>query len=1840
MTVAKETARSGPYIGNGVSTSFAYRFRVNDKRHLRVVKTETATDVESLLELDVDYSVTGVGNALGGAVVLKTALPATHNLVIVRDEPFIQSMDLVNQGPFFPEDVEGSFDKSVFRDQELAEKLSRAVTVPLGDSTDPKDYLAQIKAILAAVLAAAAGGSEVSVLTQGAAGDKETNDRAAFQAARDRAVELGLDYVLVPITPDPDDYYLVVGDIDGVADVRWIFDPRAAVNGSTNLFGLQQKITGARFWEPTVGNVVLKDNDNRYSHQAQVGTDLDGEWLVTCQYHPTLRREGSDGQLVGVFKSTDGDGDVFTDIIPFATDATYSENPIQDVEPVGQPFSLWRTGVLNFYEHGLGFKLALRFDMTLGSTQGGGWLAFKFAADGKYTNYGFFQTDDGVIRLYKYGDTLPADATWLIRHEGRDDYFPYCHGDYFSADGTRLHLLWVLSPRFGGGQANQRKKLCILYCDNPGVADPEDMVWTLGPSVPLGDMDPHTLWEYSISEEGAPGHYILEARRNEREGSVLEQEGRRHYFAEGDGVSFPTGMHPSGIHAHRDRPQLVRLNHVHTAYITLDEPNSRSNTAVWLKRPDAGIAPAFRVSDNTPFTRERDETLTFESQGDSVVQSTQDFTDKRVDATLWRSSGERVELADDGYLANYDDQTIDLQHIDGFSVGNTIVGFQDYREETLYPTTSPETFFLDFDLTKAPVILNFGDAGAGSLAIGSGGMVIDTANDIGIFQGTLADNQTLVLAQWETAALKIIASANDTVWDISADTSLTLAAGSFGLVMIGDAGEQRDIVKPLEFLPNTAASQVTVYADHSLDDRLIPDLRGGDQEHVPTGWRNPTSGDLGVAYATNKMATEPGVGGTGIRFARIGWEAFPRTDALNVIPRQNARPEDGSGHVWVWDEDTGIVELKGKTSCGVDLPAGRHMVSGRFRLSELPLGFDRARILQVGNFETRAHLDLDWRSPNLLRALYLVDAAGGARDLQVSAPITQDKVYGVTYDEMTGTYSLDDDVWLGFSFRYDSFRGELTIEGKTFPLQWPYTLLLGDGDLVSQAPTTRSLFFDILGAQPLTALEIPETCRVWDRAPAASEAPNMFLDPGCLVERERLGANFPVDTPRANLPGWAVVDDGYCTVRVRQTESSIVAANRALGGWPFGMAVEVSNAVKSPEALATGAVSFMHTWPDIFAFADRPWYLMFDAIDDLDEEADNAARDIGLPIRLFWVQDFGAGSFRQDNEPLFPIRVFRYRQRYGLPLPLPLVDERNNAIVGPGSFCGLRFDVQPGWNCNLTLGRFDLYRGNGPRAWSPPQPYDLDRTRKLYFDLSAKRIGGVIGHGRMVDASTAELLVNFPVEMEREPSLRDIGTFAIEHGGSLYTATDVDLQSATENLALIHFNAESQTLDVDDAVAIKGISKLTQEKTGDGVVRNITLADYFEVEHEDDLAVIRQGSGGDSTLTLDTDYDVRPSRTNETDWLIPTSGQPTFVVGMSLNNISALDVVHWTEASGEETLTAGTGNGFVGQLGASNATITLIDSSGTAVNAVSGDDYRGVASRLTTFAEVLLGTPVPDSAIDLVQSAVQSDAALQFDARPFRPSWTRRAQTNTLYDAFSTAPGDWHRQIMDRAIGSLLDEGLWTALDLLYLFAAPDQQGALLNWKTPASFAGTATNSPIFNANRGFSFDGVSSYADTGFTPTTHASALQQNDGSLGVWCWSAADDAPVAGNTTGSGRISITPKTAAGLVNYRINSTTLSNDTAIRASAPQGYFATDRAAAGAQQFYAEGINGNSRVVADAAAASTGLPSASLTIGRINGSTYGQCEIAAFWVGASFSALEHRKMRRILERYLIDVGAL
>lgn len=122
MTVPSETS-STAYTGNAVTTAFPTVFRFIRNVDI-VVKLTPSGGAEVIQTEGAHYTLTGATLDGGGTVTFLTAPPLDAAVVIERDVPFTQTTSYRTQGSFAPAVHEESFDYSVFRDQELARRVT------------------------------------------------------------------------------------------------------------------------------------------------------------------------------------------------------------------------------------------------------------------------------------------------------------------------------------------------------------------------------------------------------------------------------------------------------------------------------------------------------------------------------------------------------------------------------------------------------------------------------------------------------------------------------------------------------------------------------------------------------------------------------------------------------------------------------------------------------------------------------------------------------------------------------------------------------------------------------------------------------------------------------------------------------------------------------------------------------------------------------------------------------------------------------------------------------------------------------------------------------------------------------------------------------------------------------------------------------------------------------------------------------------------------------------------------------------------------------------------------------------------------------------------------------------------------------------------------------------------------------------------------------------------------------------------------------------------------------------------------------------------------------------
>jgi len=133
------TNSKNTYTGSGSTNQYDYDFKIFVRTHLLVTVANTLGE-ETILVIDTDYDVSGIGENDGGEITLidngqdwidgDGYLKASYPLAIRRNIPFTQATDLRNQGDYYPETLEDRLDYQTMIDQQLLDHYDRAFKLP------------------------------------------------------------------------------------------------------------------------------------------------------------------------------------------------------------------------------------------------------------------------------------------------------------------------------------------------------------------------------------------------------------------------------------------------------------------------------------------------------------------------------------------------------------------------------------------------------------------------------------------------------------------------------------------------------------------------------------------------------------------------------------------------------------------------------------------------------------------------------------------------------------------------------------------------------------------------------------------------------------------------------------------------------------------------------------------------------------------------------------------------------------------------------------------------------------------------------------------------------------------------------------------------------------------------------------------------------------------------------------------------------------------------------------------------------------------------------------------------------------------------------------------------------------------------------------------------------------------------------------------------------------------------------------------------------------------------------------------------------------------------------
>lgn len=135
MTIPATKSRND-YVGNGATSVYSYNFRIFSATDLLVTRRDLQ-GAETSLVYPTDYTVSGVGSPSGGSITLVAgALSSGYVLTIRRYVELTQETDIRNQGAFYPETHEDTFDYLTMIDLQQQDELDRSLKF---SETDPSN---------------------------------------------------------------------------------------------------------------------------------------------------------------------------------------------------------------------------------------------------------------------------------------------------------------------------------------------------------------------------------------------------------------------------------------------------------------------------------------------------------------------------------------------------------------------------------------------------------------------------------------------------------------------------------------------------------------------------------------------------------------------------------------------------------------------------------------------------------------------------------------------------------------------------------------------------------------------------------------------------------------------------------------------------------------------------------------------------------------------------------------------------------------------------------------------------------------------------------------------------------------------------------------------------------------------------------------------------------------------------------------------------------------------------------------------------------------------------------------------------------------------------------------------------------------------------------------------------------------------------------------------------------------------------------------------------------------------------------------------------------------------
>ena len=139
MTIPVTPAKAGPFKADGAQTTFDFHFTVVHASRLAVYYNDGLITEGFTVELF----------GTSGRVIFTTPPPFGTIITLLRATPIQQEVDFQNNAAFFAEVIEMALDERAMVDQELAEKISRALIAPPSGNINFDELLTELYSLLA-----------------------------------------------------------------------------------------------------------------------------------------------------------------------------------------------------------------------------------------------------------------------------------------------------------------------------------------------------------------------------------------------------------------------------------------------------------------------------------------------------------------------------------------------------------------------------------------------------------------------------------------------------------------------------------------------------------------------------------------------------------------------------------------------------------------------------------------------------------------------------------------------------------------------------------------------------------------------------------------------------------------------------------------------------------------------------------------------------------------------------------------------------------------------------------------------------------------------------------------------------------------------------------------------------------------------------------------------------------------------------------------------------------------------------------------------------------------------------------------------------------------------------------------------------------------------------------------------------------------------------------------------------------------------------------------------------------------------------------------------------------